>query len=324
MKRRNNRRVRFSDEKGNILVLAAVSLFSMLGFASLAIDAGCVLTAKNQLQSAADASALSGASGLMENRAEAVRRAVLTGGNNACLSQAVLIAQENVDFPAADRIRVRAERDVPLYFARLFGVQSVRLSAAAVAELGTIVGTPGMRPWAVPDMNWSKGTSVVIKSGSLGAPATNPSFYYPVDFPPLNTGNPETGAAIYELNIVEGTRHTVGVGDVVQVEPGNMVGPTRQGVDALMAMDPDAFWNGSEIEGSAFPGTASPRVVKIPLYDPDDPPDSGRNSVTVTSLASFFITGIQGGNVIGVFMEKITSGRFGTGNTMLKGVRLVS
>jgi hypothetical protein len=116
----------------------------------------------------------------------------------------------------------------------------------------------------------------------------------------------------------------VAIGYILLVEPGNMVGPTRQGVDALIAMDPSACWDGTRIASSAYPGASSPRVVKIPLYDPDLPPDSGRKTIQVTALASFFITGIHGGDVIGIFIEKITGGQFGNGNSMLKGVRLVS
>jgi hypothetical protein len=324
MKKQNSRTGTAEGERGNILVIASVALFSVFGFASIAIDVGCLLTAKNQLQSAVDASALAGASGLIVDTAEAVSRAVTVGGMNTCLQDSVLIRSGDVDFPATDRIRVRAERDVATFFAKVFGIRSVRISARAVAELGTVIGTGGMRPWGVPDMNWPRGTPVVVKSGSLGAPATNPSFYYPIDFPSINRGDPETGAQTYSDNIINGTSFNVAIGDVLLVEPGNMVGPTRQGVNALIAMDPSACWGGTQIVSSAYPGTSSPRIVKIPLYDPDLPPDSGRNTIQVTGLASFFITGIHGGDVIGIFMEKITSGQRGNGNSLLKGVRLVS
>jgi len=324
MKKRNSRTGAAERERGNILVLAAVALFSVFGFASIAIDVGCILTAKNQLQSAVDASALAGASGLLVDPAEAVFRAVSFGGMNKCLQDSVRIRSGDVDFPATDLIRVRAEKDVSLFFAKVFGIRSVRVSASATAEIGTIIGTGGMRPWGVPDMGWPRGTPVVIKSGSLGAPSTNPSFYYPIDFPAINRGDPEKGAQLYRDNIINGTPFTVAIGDEIMVEPGNMVGPTRQGVDALVAMDPTACWDGTRIVSSAYPGTSSPRVVKLPLYDPDLPPESGRNTIQVTGLASFFITGIHGGDVIGIFMEKITSGQLGHGNSTLKGVRLVS
>ena len=251
-------------------------------------------------------------------------RSVSTGRRNTCLETPVSINRGLVDFPSADRIRVRANRNVPLFFAKLFGIQSVQISAAATAEIGTLVGTPGMRPWSVPDMHWMHGTAVVLKAGDKESPATNPSFYYPIDFPPVNQGDPITGAREYENNIVHGTSCTVSIGDEIQVEPGNMVGPTRQGVDALIAMDPQAAWDGTQITNSLYPDMTSPRIVKIPLYDPDYAPESGRNTILVTGLASFFVTEMQGKNVIGIFLKKVTTGRFGIGNSLLQGVRLVS
>ena len=51
----------FKDEKGTILALTAVSGVMIILFASMAIDVSCILTARNQLQSGVDASALAGA-----------------------------------------------------------------------------------------------------------------------------------------------------------------------------------------------------------------------------------------------------------------------
>ena len=35
-------------QNGNILVMSVISTFSIMAFASMAIDLGCILTAKNQ------------------------------------------------------------------------------------------------------------------------------------------------------------------------------------------------------------------------------------------------------------------------------------
>ena len=32
-------------------------------------------------------------------------------------------------------------------------------------------------------------------------------------------------------------------GDLLLMEPGNMVGPTTQGIEDLIAQDPDAYWD---------------------------------------------------------------------------------
>ena len=83
-------------------------------------------------------------------------------------------------------------------------------------------------------------------------------------------------------------------------EPGNMVGPTRQGIEDLVARDPGAYWGAGGVAGSTFdPATSSPRVVPIGLLDIDyflsqDP--SGANGVVrLVNIYGFFIEGM--GNV---------------------------
>lgn len=311
------------DEKGNILVLTAAALMSLVMFASLSVDVGCILTARNQLQAAVDAAALAGASGLMIDQNTARNRAMATAVQNTCIRQSVQVNPSDVSFPVTDQVRVQANSTVNLFFARIIGIHSVNVSAVAVGELSTIVGTKKMRPFGLPDLGWPTGAPVLIKAGSLGAPSTNPSFYYPIDFPPMNRGTPITGASEYEYNIAYGSKFDVFIGDRILVEPGNMTGPTKAGIQDLIAQDPYAYWDGSKVADSAFPGNSSPRIVKIPLYDANSPPDNGRTYIDVIGLASFFIVGLQGKDVIGIYMEQTTSGSFGNGYSFLRGLRLV-
>lgn len=87
-------------------------------------------------------------------------------------------------------------------------------------------------------------------------------------------------------------------------EPGNMVGPTAQGIADLLAKDPNAMWSNNTITNSAFsPGTASPRVVPIGVIDIDhflaqDP--SGANGVLkLVNIYGFFIEGMGTANANG-------------------------
>lgn len=310
-------------QQGNIMVMAVAAITGIMIFSSLAVDIGAVLTARNQLQSAVDASALAGAIGLIDSELDAKTRAVQVGRSNDFLKHPMDVRLDEISFPLSNRVRVETRRHVPLFFAPIAGVDSLEIATMAEAEVGTIIGTHGLRPWALPDMGWPTGDPVVVKSGSIGAPSTNPSFFYPVDFPPANRGTPVSGASIYEFNIANGSDSYVEIGDILQVEPGNMVGPTKAGVEALINLDPYAYWNGTTVANSAYPGKSSPRVVTIPLYDPDLVPESGRTSIEVKGLAAFFLLGLQGKDVIGIYMEKVAHGRVGTGYSFLKGVKLV-
>lgn len=311
------------NEKGSILVFSTVTMVVVLLFASLAIDVGCILTARNQLQSAVDASALSGSIGLIIDRPEAIHRAILMAGKNTVINQPVALGADQVSFPNSSQVRIEGNHNVNLFFSKIAGIHSVNISGVAVAELGTIIGTNGMRPWAIPDLGWPSGSPVVLKAGDINADSANPSFYYCINFPPIGSGSPVTGASVYRDNIIYGSSCEISIGDVIQVEPGNMVGPTAQGVSDLIGMDASAYWNGKKVVNSAYPANSSPRIVKIPLYDPYDYPHPGRKTITVIGLASFFLMGGHGKDIMGVYMEKVTSGTFGEGYSFLKGTRLI-
>jgi hypothetical protein len=82
-----------------------------------------------------------------------------------------------------------------------------------------------------------------------------------------------------------------------------MVGPTKQGMDDLIARDPYASWdtvNNKVINSNASP---SPRVVAIPLFDPvyyDTGKQNGRNAdLKVVNFLGFFIEAMQGNDVKG-------------------------
>jgi hypothetical protein len=313
------------SEKGSTLVFTAIAMVVILVFSAIAIDLGVVATARSQLQIAVDASVLAAASGLFISEDEAIQRAITFAGLNDCINEAVLITPANVSFPEENRARVEATHEIDLYFARVIGRSTTDIFAEAEAELGTLSGSGQVKPWAIPDFDYVLGQEVLLKSGSSDPPSANSSFFYCIDFPPLNKGVPLTGANVYGDNIITGSAGIIEIGDQLQVEPGDMVGPTHQSVLELIAMDPDAFWDNATntIQESLFPEFTSPRVCKISMYDYNLPPEPGRNYVTVIRLGAFFLEGMRGKDVIGRFIEITTSGEWGPGDSDLLGVRLV-
>jgi hypothetical protein len=309
--------------KGNSFVQVALVLVVLLGIAALAIDGGMIFTARNQLQSAVDAAALAGASGLIVSEERSIERAITFAGANTCINEPVTVNATDVTFPAEDQVRVGAAHTINLYFARIFGIQTADITATATAALEGLAGTGDIKPWAIPDLDYVLGEPVILKTGTLGAPGTEPSFFYPVDFPPANRGRPIRGARQYGQNIIDGSDGPIFIGDELQVEPGNMVGPTANGVNELIAMDPTAYWDGDEVAGSVYPDFTSPRICKIPFFDVDQTPNPGRNSVIVIRLGAFFLEGVQQRDVYGRFIEITTGGFWGGGSSDLLGVRLV-
>jgi Flp pilus assembly protein TadG len=311
------------DDRGEVLLFTATAFLALLLFAAMVTDFGYVLTARNQLQSAVDCAALAGAAGLMTSTDRATAMAIRYASKNDCIQQPVAISNDNVTFPANNRISVSASRNLHLFFLPLIGLSERVVTVTATAELGYVVSTNGLAPWAIPQQNWSTGDQVVIKAGDFEEIATNPSFYYPVDFPAVNRGDPISGASEYEENIRYGCDETVDIGDILQIEPGMMQGPTHSGVQAIIDADKYAYWDGERVANSCYSGYSSPRIVKIPLFDPLLPPNSGRQTIQVTGFAAFFVEGMAGKTVWGIFLEITSPGSSGTGFSLLRCVHLV-
>jgi hypothetical protein len=139
------------------------------------------------------------------------------------------------------------------------------------------------------------GLELTIRAGTGNN--VSPSFYFSWAMPN------NTGADDYSNNISGCNPTVVTFGQPMNPEPGDMTGPTNQGVDALLAQDPNAYWDTTCncVRGSAF--RYSPRIFPIPLYDPDyyqSNVTNGRNaSLRVANWLGFFLEYRSGNNVTG-------------------------
>jgi hypothetical protein len=277
----------------------------------------------------------------------------VAGLNNAIQTtqQPVNITEEDVTFPAAGRVRVVTHRTVatgdPLraYFLRVVDAGEDNLSdmqARATAEVTPVGGTNCLKPWIFPD-KWddADGDSVydageyydpditgykvpddvgrvITVKYAAGGSTPKMGWYQPVRYGPVNRGGPGcTGADCYRTYIVECEPYIVRQGDTLQFESGNMVGPTQQGWQDLVALDPGARFDASTgtIENSRY--AVSPRMIKLPLYDPSvgvitSGASGAEKNTVVVKFAFLFIEGPpQGGNDVPVtarFMRYATSG----------------
>ena len=144
------------------------------------------------------------------------------------------------------------------------------------------------------------------------------------------------GAAVYRTNICECNMTEVQIGDSVDVQPGNMIGPTDQGIEELISEDRDAYWvddpsGGGSVKGSSMGNNwmASPRVVKIALVDPTTILKGGMQKIVFNNFALFFLENApQGGqekiDVLGRFIKFASgSGQGPTQGSLVMYLRLV-
>jgi uncharacterized membrane protein len=144
-----------TDNRGQVLVIVALAFAVFLGFAALAVDVAYMYTTRNELQRCADSGALAGASRFTEpggawspnpldpvmiqagDRARdyATRDEVVTTPLNPASEVAVA-------FPQVNQVRVDVSRNVGLFFARIFGLQTRAITAYAVASATFTPGPP--------------------------------------------------------------------------------------------------------------------------------------------------------------------------------------
>ena len=145
------------------------------------------------------------------------------------------------------------------------------------------------------DADRDRGMKILLKADNGSKIA--PSFYQAWDMPGYNNG-----AADYRHAIGHCRTDIMGFGQTFVAEPGMMTGPTKQGMDDLIALDPDARWDeaNKRVISSKHP---SPRVVAIPLFDPvyyDTGKRQGKNaSLKFVNYLGFFVERMQGNEVLG-------------------------
>jgi Flp pilus assembly protein TadG len=244
--------------------------------------------------------------------------------------------------PSGESSRVRVEvfrtaaRNNPLatLIGTLYGVPFVDISAMATAEASPANGMTCVKPFIIPD-RWveRQGNSTFDRYDNQGNVISNPDIYVRPGEPGYNgyhatrdkglqlslragTGNnveptmyyswkmpDDVGGDYYRDNIRTCNTRTVGFDAIVQQEPGNMVGPTNQGIDDLIAQDPGAYWDATTNSVVSPLGSRSPRIFPIPLYDPDfyqGGVTAGRNAtLRVTNWIGFFVEGRKGNEVFG-------------------------
>jgi hypothetical protein len=218
---------------------------------------------------------------------------------------------------------------VETLFARVLGIPRVSVSAQATAQAWSATGVNCLMPFALPDrwsessaqpfvwpeetdryegpndddlyIPWDPGDPNAMYTGysaadlgvrmriRVGNSSENvqPWWFFPFRFPGASGGSSyrdHLARCIDPSSIFE-------VGSVIDVqrEPGEMVGPTRQGFQDLYNLDPGAYWDDACmcVRGSSF--GVSPRIRPVGLFDPRYPPPSGSHPFRITNFIAVFV-----------------------------------
>jgi Flp pilus assembly protein TadG len=288
--------------KGQIATLLALVIPALIATIALGTDVTVMYFNWQLLQKAADSAALAGANYLPFDSTTAQNTAVTFPTNNG------IQASEIVGTPvSADRlsITVNLSRTVPYYFARVIGMTDAAINVTATAGIQQNgANGRGLVPIGLSCPNGNCGGYVVGTTYSMKQDQSQTSLSG--NWGALALGG--TGADVYERNLAFG--YTGPIGATVPTKPGNVVGPTGQGVAerlAAAALVDSAMPAGSSPPGA--PPSYDPRLIVVPMVDYSASGKGGRTDVPVLQFAQMWLLGVSGNNntVNAVYLGTVTS-----------------
>ena len=322
-------------EEGFALVAVALMLIVLLGFVALAVDTGVLYGARTSTQEVADAAAMAGAFTFINTPAAsqpatATTHALGVAVNNSVMGKPLTAGDVTVT-PDVDnrRVTVSIKTRQSTYFAKALGLNSADISATATAEAARYAtGSACAKPWFLPNTALNGGsvctdqcnpTKLLIDPNTkevtafglskIGqqisvkpqdpSGALSPGNFFAVQF------SGSDGADDYRDDIASCDSPYLRCGDRVSIKPGNMVGPTLQGVEMLIGnparftfIQPGQYERQSD--GKMF--DISENVIVLPVWSSCGtdfcPSATVKGQLQVVGYAAVFVEGISGENVI--------------------------
>jgi Flp pilus assembly protein TadG len=329
-----------SNQRGYVIVTVAGCIVMLLAFGALAVDLGMLYSARASSQRAADAAALAGAFTFLVDPtspqpATATNFALNAATNNKVLGVPITAAQVTTSVDLVNhRVTVTITRSENTYLAKIMSFNTVTDTVQAVAEASpTATAAVCVKPWFIPNTVFSSsapctactatppevlltgdpptatayatskyGTQISIKPQDPGG-AIGSGQFYAIQFPA------DTGGSDYRDSIGTCKPNTVTCQRNYSVKTGNMVGPTKQGVEDLVGKPPrDTYvnigqyrWPDGNIHDTSHALVIAPiwDTCSFPGFCPGNQFPSGTGvTVTVKGFALIFLEGVSGNDVV--------------------------
>ena len=246
-----------NNERGQMALMAAITMVVVLGFAALAIDLGVAAHTKRNAQNDADAMALAGARDLPD--AIVAEDSAEQWGVKNLVDMAEVediwfgttCSEDSVD----GTVSVRLKREQGSFFAGVLGIDSQELNVCATARSAPAMAGNGLLPLGFLDENpniagvcymretdgteradlWGNQCDIKIENpsgtwtaGNTGGLALDPTELIPGNYNTTCVGDAD-GASEYRDNIAEGSECLYAIEDEVKPKGGSVTGPTHQG-----------------------------------------------------------------------------------------------
>jgi len=256
--------------------LFTVALPAIAGAVALVLDVANLYCNWTYLQTGADAAVLAGASYLPGSSRDAIATANSYASQNKIAAneiRSVTVSPDNMT------LTMRVARSVSFTFGRVVGLTSVTLSASSTAKAQSVGVAQGVIPLGIDyRTDRTYGQVITVKAGQVGAG----------NWEPLALGG--NGGANYVSNIENGYPGTVSIGDQIETEPGNIVGPTATGITYRMDLGANGFSTGTFSDHALN----DPRVLLVPMVDFSN--INGKSQVPVKGFAELWVVSVNGNN----------------------------
>ena len=281
-----------NGSKGQAMFIVILALPVIVGALTLVMDVGNLYYNQVSMQVAVDSGVLSGALYLPSYPAQAVSVAEDYAERNGIKASEIVSCTVSADDKT---VLINTTRNLPCFFCAVLGEGTAHAQTAPVPETSSGTGVrasasalivpikaaTGMVPIGVDyRTNLGFGSSVQLKQGQVGAG----------NWAPVALGG--TGADNYKSNIQTGYPGKLTAGDMIQTEPGNLVGPTNQGFQYRISMGQNQFSTGTFQNHDLN----DPRVMLIPMVDFSNV--NGSSQVPMKGFAMMWIVSVDGQGTI--------------------------
>lgn len=337
------------SRKGATLVLVAILMTALIGFAGIAVDASRLYVMRAELQTAADAAAIAGIIEVNDKRpANATTLALQYAANNVVEHTAPTMAASDVEpgfwnfatnsftvlgtwtDPTLNAVRATAHYPGSYTFATIFGSTGQTVNASAIGAVGWVGLQSCLKPWAV---------SYQTLLNALYPPAgTKNALTYNLTAQDITTLSGMSAPA-NQVTLLNGTTNQLTAGNIAQVQvatPWNGNAAYKNAITGAcpnMEIGPGTTLNGDPGAGSGQTAQAlqtlcgvngnpqnfaCPGVkVKLAIWDQNNGLTGANLKVRVKYVGVFGITGFTKGagpgtpdQITGFFTTMATSGAF--------------
>jgi len=284
------KRVLSRSAEGQIIVVIAIAATALVGALSLGTDVGVFYFNWMQMQKAADAAVLAGASYLPSDPVAAIATTATYAEQNGVAPTEIVSTSVGDN---GNSITISVRRSVPTYFARVLGLFSGSVAARATAAVMGLGSVNGMLPIGIDSRTtYTFGQEVSLMTGQYG----------PGNWGPLVLG--PSGASNFANNVEYGYSGTFNIGDWITTETGLMVGPTQQSFDARISLGLSEYPAGTFTNHSL----TDPRVVTVPMMDFANV--NGQSQAQLMGFAELWLVGMDSqGTITTYFIQQVGDGQ---------------